>query len=512
MTTGLLLAGPPGVGKTTVARATAQRLGLPFIDLDELVEARARRSPAQILEQDGEERFRALEVEALEALGPAAMVIALGGGALTTARARQVARQLGIIVRLDAERTLLERRLESSKTARPLLGPGLDALLDARRRTYAAVDVAVDGSGTPEDVAARVEAAVQELSIIMSRFIEEETRVVVGRGLETTVMGAVAHLDPTRPVLLIRDRGVPATYRERLEALIADHYPVHVVDLEGGEGVKTWGVLGNVLESALQRGCGRQSVVVGVGGGALCDLANLAAHLLGRGARSVLVPSTLLSQVDASVGGKCAINHGGQRNPVGAFQAPAEVVADLNLLETLDPAEVRSGLAEVVKIAIIGDPDLFERLEAGESPGPALIARAITLKSRVVARDPYERGERRTLNLGHTLGHALEAASGFTLRHGEAVAMGLAASARASARLGLLDPEVAARIEALLERLELPTRAEPTLLDAATAHLEADKKGDSQTVEWIAIQRLGEVSMERVTWAELKKTLVELGG
>ena len=505
---GLLLAGPPGVGKTTVARHVAQRLGIQAVDLDELIEARSRRSPAEILEQDGEPRFRALELEALEALGAAGIVVALGGGALTQPRTRQAARRLGPIVRLDADREVLESRLKAAPASRPLIGEDLGALLDARKLSYASVDVIVDGRGPPEDVAPRVQAASEGLSVVLSRLFEDETRILVGRKIAAAVVGAVAHLEPTRPVLLVRDRGLPEPVRRSMADALSALFPCHVVDVEGGESAKTWSVLGEVLTGALEAGCGRQSVVVGLGGGAICDLANLVAHLLGRGAQSVLVPSTLLAQVDASVGGKCAVNHGDQRNSVGAFHAPAEVIIDLDLLTSLDPADYRAGLAELVKMAIIGDSELFQRLEAGEETSPELVARAVGLKAKIVARDPLEHGERRTLNLGHTLGHALEAASGFKLRHGEAVSLGLVAAARASVQAGHTDADTAARIERLLARLELPTRPEPKLLESARTKLSADKKGDAFGIDWVAIRRIGEVTTERLSWDEVERTLL----
>ena len=513
MTCGLLLSGPPGAGKSTVAREVAGRLGHQFIDLDELIEARSGKTPALILEQDGEPRFRALEAEALEALdGATGAIVALGGGALTTERGRALARRLGPVIQLDVGLEELEKRLRADSMSRPLLADGLEQLLAGRADTYAAIDGAVDGLGEPAEVANRVLSFSRDWSVVLSRFGSDETRILIGRHLTSAITGAVRHLGPKRPVLLILDEGVPADVRQHIASALADAYPTHVISAVGGERTKTWTFLGEVLDQALTHGCGRQSVVVGVGGGAVCDLSNLAASLLGRGARSVLVPTTLLAQVDASVGGKCAVNVAGQRNSVGAFHPPHEVITDIELLNSLDPAEYRSGLAELIKMAILGDTELFERLENGEKVGPDMIARAVDLKARIVARDPTERGERRTLNLGHTLGHALEGASNFGLRHGEAVAMGMVAAAWASVRKGYASADTARRIEALLEKLELPRRPEKVLLEQARDHIAADKKSDSQACDWIAIRELGEVMTERLGLAELKRTLVELEG
>lgn len=513
MSTGLVIAGAPGVGKTTASRALAEQLGWPCVDLDALVRARVGRSPAEIISSDGEARFRVFEAEALEGLGAEPAVIALGGGTLTTPKARKLARELGPVVGLELDRdTLLNRIRGDSGAPRPLLVDGLDQLLEARAGTYAAVDRRVSAHGSAEEVARRIRDATRDLRMSRARFLELESRIMVGRGLRSAVVGAVANLEPTRPILFIEDLGVPASKRDALAESLSPLARVTRYATDGGEACKTWEKAGEILAHALSEGCGRQSVVVVLGGGATCDLGNLVAHLLGRGAPTVLVPSTLLSQVDASVGGKCAVNHAGQRNSVGAFHAPAEVVIDLDLLDSLDPDELRSGLAEMVKAGVIGAPDLFERLEAGETPSPDLVSAAVIQKAGVVARDPLEAGERKHLNLGHTLGHALEAASGFGLRHGDAVAMGLAAAARASAQLGHCAPEVAQRIIALLEQLGLPTRAAPELLEGARSHFSADKKADARSLEWIVVRRIGEVAGMRETSEEVGARLVELGG
>lgn len=512
MSQALLLAGPPGAGKTTVARALAQRLGLRALDLDELVEARAGRSPAEVIERDGEERFRALEAEALDALGRGGAVISLGGGALTRRRSRETARRLGPIVGLDVPPSVLESRLSHDAAPRPLLANGLGDLLEARAASYAAVDTVVDGVGPPEAVAERVEARVRDLTLLESRFMESSSRILVGRELESAIAGAVAHIAPSRPILLLRDEGVPRPKRERLEARLSKLAPLYTLDLPGGEAVKTWDQLGAVLTRALEAGCGRQSVVVGLGGGALCDLTGMVAHLLGRGARSVLVPTTLLAQVDASVGAKCAVNLAGVRNPVGAFQVPTDVIIDIGWLDSLPPEVYRSGLAELVKMAVIGLPEVFDQLERGDEVSANMVAASVELKAKIVARDPVEQGERRTLNLGHTLGHALESASGFELRHGEGVAIGLAAAARASIAAAALDPAIARRIEGLLERRGLPIRAPAPLLQSARTFFANDKKGDARTLEWVLIRALGEVMTERRPLEEVRDTLVALGG
>ncbi|MCA9555305.1 MAG: 3-dehydroquinate synthase, partial [Myxococcales bacterium] len=403
-------------------------------------------------------------------------------------------------------------RVEASAEDRPLLAQGMDALLAQRRRVYAAVDKRVDAEGRVDEVADRVRAETAGVYRLEARVGDTTSRILVGRGLTAAVAGAVAHLEPERPALLVLDQGVPEGIRSALTLAVADVVGVVPVTVPGGEQVKTWASAGQLLETALAAGCGRQSVVLAVGGGATCDLGGLVAHLLGRGAPLVLVPTTLLAQVDASVGGKCALNMPAGRNLVGAFHPATDVVADLDALASLDEAEHRSGLAELLKMGIIGDAELFARVAGGAPVGPAEIARAVQLKAEVVAEDPFERGRRRVLNLGHTLGHALETASGHALRHGEAVAIGIAAVARLSLARGWAEPADVEHILRGLTAVGLPTTAEPGLLTKALDHVGADKKSAAGQVALVAIQSLASVVVQTLSLDEVRAGLLRYGG
>lgn len=509
----LVLAGPPGVGKTTVAAALADRLDRPAADLDALVLAATARTPAELIREEGEARFREVEAELLEGFEAGPGVLALGGGALTTARGRAAARRIGPLFGLEASPEVLSARLEGTgEPDRPLLADGLEALLARRHTTYLAVDARVAATAPVGQIAERIMEGAADLRLLEARVGEARTRVLVGRKLHDAPAGAIANLSPRRPVLAIVDVGVPAEAREARLAPIRELFEVVTVEVPGGEAVKTWSFAGDVLERALSAGCGRQSVVFGLGGGATCDLAGFVAHLLGRGASLVLAPSTLLAQVDASVGGKCAVNMVGGRNLVGAFHPATDVVADVALLESLDPAERRSGLAELLKIALIGDEDLFDSVSAGGPVGPAEIGRAVELKASIVERDPFEAGVRRTLNLGHTLGHALESASGHALRHGEAVAIGIAAVARLSAELGFASQQTADRVVAGLARVGLPTSIDPELCRRAAEHIGADKKNAAGEAALICIHEVASVSVQTLPLAEAQARLVRHGG
>jgi shikimate kinase / 3-dehydroquinate synthase len=509
----LLLSGPPGVGKSSIGRTLAKKTGACAIDLDEAIEERVKRSVQAILRSDGEAAFREIEAHALEALDPSLEIVCLGGGTLTTSRGRAAARGRGTLFGLVARPETLERRLAASGIDRPLLqATPLRELIAARERSYAAVDRRIEAEGTVDEVADRVAESARSLELVFAHVGGKKSRILLGRDLVQAFAGAIAALAPTRPVLAIADRGVPERLRARYLGEVRALFAVHEIAVEGGEGVKTWASLGGILEGALAAGCGRQSVVCAIGGGATCDLAALAASLLGRGAPVVLAPTTLLAQVDASVGGKSAVNMAAGRNLVGAFHPAEDVIADQDFLASLPKEELRSGLAELLKIAIIRDARLFEEVvaRAGEVSA-ATIAQAIRHKAAIVARDPFEKGERKLLNLGHTLGHALESASDFSIRHGEAVAIGTAAICRYSVSRGWMSEQERTRVIAGLERAGLPVWAAPELLSRSTTFLARDKKADGESVDIVAVHEVGKVSLKRVSLSEIVD-LVRFGG
>lgn len=507
----IILSGPPGVGKSTIGRAVAERLSITPLDLDEVIEARENASPGEIIRNRGEAAFRAAELAALEAEASSSAVLALGGGTLTQPAARRQARRLGPVIGLFAETEVLVERLSSGSGDRPLLAGGLKPLLDRRARTYRAVDRRVDTSASLEAVVERVVEAAGGLELIEATMGDVRSRILVGEQLEEACAGAVAALEPKRPILLVLDAGVPEDRRRGYAEALEGLGDLVTVELPGGEAVKTWSTLGELLERALAAGCGRQSVVVGVGGGATCDLAAMAASLLGRGAPVVLVPSTLLAQVDASVGGKTAVNLGG-RNLIGTFHPASDVLIDVTLTRSQPEADYRSGMAEILKMGIITDPGLFDTLLAEGRATAATIARAVAHKARIVEADPKESGLRKVLNLGHTLAHGLEAASGFSLRHGEAVAMGTAAVARFSEERGWLDEPEKRRIVQGLASLGLPTSAPRDLLVDAVEHIKADKKGTADEIDLVCVRRVGKVTLERLPLHDAQDGFVRHGG
>ncbi len=359
----------------------------------------------------------------------------------------------------------------------------------------------------------RTERASAAYSVVFGRGVLE-------RAAETARRPAASGGARDR-VVVLADRDVWRLHSARLTGLT--DAPRH--EVEGGEACKTWAELERVLEFLAATGCSRRSCLVTFGGGSVTDLGGLAASLWKRGLDVVHVPTTLLAQVDAAIGGKTAVNVSSGKNLVGTFHQPSAVLADAEVLATLPEHELRSGLGEVAKSALVGGERELVRLEARARAAAdrdpealaALAADAARVKADVVAKDPEERGLRRVLNLGHTFGHALEHAAGFgALPHGEAVAAGIGLALAASARASVLeDAELPARYAALARALGIaPDLA--TLcarygwrcdVGAVLAGLDHDKKGAVGAPEFVLVRRAGElvpgVPIERARLEEL---------
>jgi shikimate kinase/3-dehydroquinate synthase len=508
----ILLSGPPGSGKTTVGRALAGRLGLELVDLDAAIEAAAGATVEGVFASGGEARFRALEQEALarELARPGRRVIALGGGALVDPAARALALASGVVVQLHAPIEVLARRVARGG-GRPLLdgaadpAPRLRALVASRAAAYREGHVHLDADRPAPVVASDAARAAGDRHAWVTAASGGYPVRLARDGAAAAAEVVLEHAAPGGSgggVHLIADERVLPTWAGALAAALAmAGAPARsVLSCRSGEEHKRLAAIEALAEDLLAAGADRSSALVAAGGGVTSDLVGLLAALYFRGIPWIALPTTLLSMVDAAVGGKTAVDLPQAKNVLGAFHPPRAVVVDPAHARTEPLRQVRAGLAEAVKSALVGDPGLLDLLEReGEAALTTdrevldeVVARALAVKIGVVSRDEREAGERAHLNLGHTLGHALEAAAPWgELAHGEAVAIGMVAALRVGEARGVTERGLAARIERLLCRLGLPTSADAERCRAARELVAADKKRLGGLVRFVAVAAPG---------------------
>ena len=304
--------------------------------------------------------------------------------------------------------------------------------------------------------------------------------------------GQLLHLN--RKVCIVTDEGVPRQYVEKLAAQCAS--PV-IVTVDAGEETKTMETVTKLCRVMLERGFSRKDCVAAVGGGMVGDLAGFAAACFMRGVDFYNIPTTLLSQVDSSIGGKTGVNLDGVKNIVGAFWQPQKVLIDPDTLDTLSPRLYAEGMAEAVKMALASDEKLFAQLEQGDLPVEELLYGALSIKKTIVEQDERESGIRKLLNFGHTIGHGVESAAKGSLYHGECVAIGL---------LPMCSQPVRARLQPVLERLGLPTSTDLDKEQIWQA-MQHDKKSNSAGFSAVFVDQPGKAYAKNITFAEMKTIL-----
>ncbi|MDI6823552.1 MAG: bifunctional shikimate kinase/3-dehydroquinate synthase [Bacillota bacterium] len=528
----IYLVGPTGVGKTTVGRLLASRLSMAFLDADELVAARAGMSVRAIFTREGEAGFRRREKEAVALLTHLGKcVAALGGGAVLDAEIREWLVRTGRVVPLVADPALLVERLRACPRA-GLPHPSEAGFVDRAREAFSRRMAAAAGLGPSLDVTSlSPEQAVDRLLDLLGISppappappmppgpgqppargtpavpppspwrLEVRaggvTCLVRGdRGEVRTGTLELPRLEPPSALLVVSSPLPYCLYgRTLVEQWRARGLPAHVTLVPDGEEAKQVRWLERLWRAWARLRVDREALVVAIGGGAVSDLAGFTAATYLRGIPWVVVPTTLLAQVDASLGGKVAIDLPQGKNLAGAFWQPRSIHVDVEVLASLPDAQVSSGMAEVVKCALLEGEDFLGLLEARVpalldcDPGATgeVVRRCLSLKARLVEEDERERGPRQLLNLGHTVGHALEREAGWD--HGRAVAVGLLAACRlADAK------ELADRVRTLLEKLGLPVGIPPGLAGRVAGRMAWDKKARHGELRFVLPEAPGRV-------------------
>ena len=520
----LVLVGLMGAGKTSIGRRLALRTGLPFRDADAEIEQAAGCTVAELFARFGGAAFREGERRVIRRLlaGPP-VVLATGGGAFMDPETRAAIRDGATSIWLRCSLATLVRRT-AGRTHRPLLTLGdpervLRNLMEQRHPTYAEADIVVQcGEDSPEVTTQSVMAALHAYAPprrVPVRLAQHGYEVLVGAGLVARAGALLARVLPQKRVVVVADETVAALHLPALMAGLAEAgFETRCVTVPPGEASKSMEGYGRVTDALLEGGVERRTAAVAFGGGVVGDLAGFAAATVLRGLPLVQIPTTLLAQVDSSVGGKTGINTPHGKNLLGAFWQPRIVLADTSMLATLPLRELRAGYAEVAKAGLIGDADFFGWCEAHAAAllagDAALQARAVeracAFKAAVVADDEREeRAEdgRALLNLGHTFAHALEAECGYNgaLLHGEAVSLGLVLAFRLSAKLDLCARAEAERVAEHLRGVGMPYAlgALGRRFSAARliAHMQRDKKMRDGKLAFVLVRGVGEAFTSR---------------
>ena len=544
----IFLIGFMAVGKSTIGRRVSELLGLPFEDLDQRIAARSGASIPELFASVGERGFRTLEAEELArvAAGPPAL-IATGGGAPCHGDNLQVMRTHGLVIALTAPLDALCARV-TEPGDRPLFDQPVEtvaALLQTRMPYYrqAHACVATDELGV-EGAVERVRAIAGYAAMIPLELLpdasvvalsERSYPVLVGVGLLDRLGDLVRRAlgERCRQLAVISDDHVGPLYAGRVESsLRAAGFSVTVATVPAGEQSKSFAQLTELSET-LAATLDRRSAIVALGGGVIGDLAGFLAASLFRGIACVQVPTSLLAMVDSAIGGKTGINLSKGKNLFGAFWQPRAVIADPGVLATLPAREYRAGFGELVKYGLLSGERLLSAIAAlaptigalPETPEGAdaaldspdvapglseVIRQCASHKGWIVTRDEREQtGERALLNLGHTLGHAIEAEAGYgRVLHGEAVALGLLATCRVSASLGRCRPELETRVAAILARAGLDNDLRPWLRPEVMAWLAVDKKRAGRNLDFIAVSAPGTCQRVAIPMDNLARILL----
>lgn len=547
----IFLVGLMGSGKTTVGRLLAKKLGMRFVDSDHEIEARTGATVSWIFEIEGEDSFRRREVETIDELtSQQGVVLATGGGAVVHPENRKNLKARGTVIYLRATvNNILQRTMHDK--SRPLLQTGnrrqkIEELAREREKFYSEVaDIIID-TGRP-NVHAMVQTIMNQLANPDRKkqsFDKQKQRpnrnnknnmntqshnthlkvdlgersypIEIGTGLLKDVRLLSRTIRGKRLAIITNDVVAPL-YLEKLTASLkqAGKQVISIV-LPDGEQEKNWESLMKIFDFLMENKCDRKTTLVALGGGVIGDMTGYAAASFMRGVPFVQVPTTLLAEVDSSVGGKTGINHPLGKNMIGAFYQPEAVLADTSTLDTLPDKELVAGLAEVIKYGAIIDAGFFDWIEGnvGKLLGRDSMAlayaikRSCQIKADIVRQDERESGIRALLNFGHTFGHAIEAGLGYgKWLHGEAVGCGMVMAADLSCRMGLLDEGSRDRIRNLVGKAGLPTVAPDLGNDRWIGLMEVDKKNVGGEIQFVLLKAMGSAFVTRVPENLLVDTL-----
>ena len=548
----IFLVGLMGSGKTTVGRALAKKLNKRFVDSDHEIEARTGVSIPVIFEIEGEASFRQREADVIRDLtAQDNIILATGGGAILNPESRRLLEQRGTVIYLRASIHSILQRTRNDKN-RPLLRTPdprkkLEELEAQRHPLYQEIAHVVIETGRPnvqhlvqhilEKLPSHIPDVPQQAVPVMNNSASPKTSALTSNaGIQTLHVNLGERSYPiyigqhllndtsiltqaiqAKRVVIVTNTVVAPLYLSALQQQLQGiGKTVSAVVLPDGEEHKHWATLMQIFDHLLEQKCDRKTCLIALGGGVIGDMTGFAASAFMRGVPFVQIPTTLLSQVDSSVGGKTGINHPLGKNMIGAFYQPQAVLADTATLNTLPDKELSAGLAEVIKHGAIIDTDFFvwieKNIQALRAKDPAALAYAVArsceIKADVVRQDEREGGLRAILNFGHTFGHAIESGMGYgNWLHGEAVGCGMVMAADLSCRLGYLDFVSRTRIKQLVEDAGLPVTAPDLGTERWLDLMEVDKKNEGGQIKFILLKPLGSAHITSAPKDKLLETL-----
>ncbi|MFV0439582.1 MAG: 3-dehydroquinate synthase [Desulfopila sp.] len=519
----IVLTGFMGTGKTTVGKLLADRLNREFIDTDDLIQERQGMAISEIFSTHGEAAFRKMEAEIARELGEKdGLVISTGGRLmLDPGNVAALTRNGRVFCLIATPQELVSRIQKDTEHRRPLLEvpdpqKQVVELLQERQKGYNRFQKVITDDKQPDEVT----------DYLLDTFQEDPKRFSIDH--------------PAQPYDFVVGSGILPFIRQLArtegqmvvitDACVHDLYAQSCGDVNGfisipaGSKHKTLATVQNVYDRLIEMGFDRSGTLIALGGSVVGDVAGFVAATYMRGVNFIQCPTSLLSMVDTSIGGKTSIDLPKGKNFIGAFKAPSMVIADVALLQTLPAGDFIAGMAEVVKHGLIADSNLLEKVENGHwqhhDTGilhtslfdiQALVAQAIQVKISIVQQDPFDHGKRFALNLGHTFAHAIEQVSEYSIRHGEAVAMGLVAAANLSTRLQYCPASLQIKIETLLAKIGLPTRIPPMPVEMLLKTMENDKKRKGDSNSFVLFDQMGKTFIAHdVDRDHIQATLSEL--
>ena len=514
-----------GTGKTTVGKRIAKKLKRQFVDTDELIQEREGLSIPEIFRQRGEAAFRRMETEVAKELSRRqGLVISTGGRLmLDPVNVATLTRNGRVFCLIAAPQDILSRIKNDDVHTRPLLqvpnpGEQIVELLKERQKGYRRFQKIITTDKDPEAVS---EHLLDFFHDSPKRFAVDHPsqpyEYIVGSGILPFIRQLTG---VTGKLVVITDSRVGELYGQSCGDVD------HIITIADGDQQKTLATVQSIYDQLIQTGFDRTGTIVALGGSLVGDIAGFVAATYLRGVKLIHCPTSLLAMADTSIGGKVSIDLPHGKNLIGVLKQPSAVIADVVTLQTLPPEEFQSGMAEVIKHGLIADSALLEQVANGDwryESGilytslfdvQALVAQSIQVKIAFVQEDPYEQdGRRCALNLGHTFSHAIEQVSGYGLRHGEAVAMGIVAAVNLSGRLGCCPLDLQRKVESLLEKVGLPTRIPGLSPDLVLKAMENDKRRIGERMKIVIPRNIGEVSVvDDIPRSVVRSVLNELTG